>query len=184
MTSTTITGPGNSLAFSSDCVGELQFPAGAWHHFRDGVEQLNMGEPQQALAAFQNALQHAPNFPDAHVGIGVAYALCSDIYPAIDHLQEAIGLEPENFHAHFKLSQLYFKLRIPQKGYEQAKFALRCAQGPTERQLLAQLLREERTHEHNGISRPWLNRPLGGSAMIAGVMAVIFAIAMLIHYMH
>lgn len=184
MASTVITMPESSTAISPVVKAESNVPVAAWHHFRDGVEWLNIGEAQDALVAFNRALQQAPNFHDAHVGVGVAYALCSDIYPAIDHLEKAISLEPESFHAHFKLSQLYFKLRVPQKGYEEAKIALQCAPTIQERQMIAQLLREERSRENNGLARPWWNRSFEKPALIVGAIAAIVVIATLIACIH
>ena len=101
------------------------------------------------------ALAQAPDLPNAHIGAGIACAMTSRIYPAIDHLARAAELDPESFHAHFKLAQLYFKLRVPAKGYEWAGYALSCASTLDERRLIAQLLREERQHERDGIARPW-----------------------------
>ncbi len=182
MAATTITVSEDALAISSTCDRAINSPAAAWQYFRDGVEQMNLGEPETALVAFQRALELSPNMPDTHVGIGVAYALCSEIYPAIDHLERAIQLEPSSFHAHFKLSQLYFKLRVPQKGYDESKLALRCAATMPERQLIAQILKEERAREHNGITRPWLNRTFSKPAIVVGLMVTVLALGSLILY--
>jgi tetratricopeptide (TPR) repeat protein len=158
-------------------------PAKAERCFREGIEQLGLGEPEQARIAFELALEQAPGFADAHVGMGIAHALCSDVYRAIDHLQAAIELAPASFYAHFKLSQLYFKLRVPGKGYAEAKLALRSAAEWDERRLLAQLLREERARERDGIGRPWWNRPFGASALVAGATTAILAVAALMMYL-
>ena len=182
MAATTITVSESALAISTVRENATLFPTAAWHHFRDGVERLNVGEPESALMAFKQALEHSPNMPDAHVGVGVAYALCSEIYPAIDHLEHAVELEPTSFHAHFKLGQLYFKLRVPQKGYQQAKLALQCASTMPERQLIAQLLREERARENNGISRPSLNRKFSKPAFVVGMMIAVLALGSVILY--
>lgn len=142
--------------------------------FHEGSEWLNCGEPAQAARCFELALERSPDFADGHVGLGIAYAIQAKIYPALDHLQTAVRLEPSNFYAHFKLSQLYFKLRVPQKGYEAASRALASAGSLEERRLVAQLLHEERQREKNGLQRPWWFKPfprlailLGGSAALA-----------------
>ncbi|HVP44180.1 MAG TPA: hypothetical protein VMS96_12165 [Terriglobales bacterium] len=150
---------------------------------QEGLKQLGMGEPARALVYFQRALEDAPHDPDAHVGIGVAYALTSQIYPAIDHLTCAAQLEPQNFHAHLKLAQLYFKLRVPQKGYEAADRALGCATTMEERAVLARLLKEERQREREGISRPWFNKRFGGFGIwlaAAGTLALL-VLVMCVH---
>lgn len=148
--------------------------------FQQGSEWLNCGEPAQAARCFELELERSPDFADGHVGLGIAYAVQAKIYPALDHLQTAARLEPANFYAHFKLSQLYFKLRVPQKGYEAASRALASAGSLEERRLVAQLLHEERRRERNGFKRPWWFKPfprlallLGGSAALALTLVLL-----------
>lgn len=148
--------------------------------FQEASEWLNCGDPAQAARCFELALEHSPDFADAHVGLGIAYAIQAKIYPALDHLQTAARLEPSNFYAHFKLSQLYFKLRVPQKGYEAASRALASAGSLEERRLVALLLHEERQRERNGFQRPWWFKPfprlavlMGGSAALALTLVLL-----------
>ena len=157
--------------------GELSVPA--LQHVREGLEQLSLGEPAAAVVALASALEYAPNLPDVHVALGVAYAMTSRIYPAIDHLTHAAELEPQNFHAPFKLAQLYFKLRVPAKGYEAARRALDCAGTLDERRLIAELLRQERQRERDGIARPWFHKAFSRSALwlaASGTATVLLAL--------
>jgi len=151
--------------------------------FTQGIELLNRGEAREAAACFARALAHSPDFADAHVGLGIAYAIDSRIYPALDHLERAAALEPKNFYTHFKLGQFYFKLRIPQKGYAETARALACAATLDERRLVAQILREERQRESSGVRRPWWNRPFSRSALYLGAGLVAAGCAMLVLYM-
>jgi Na+/H+ antiporter NhaD/arsenite permease-like protein len=112
-----------------------------------------MGDSGAALAALSRSTEIAPGFGEAHVFLGLANALTSNIYPAIDHLELATRLQPDSFAAHYTLAQLNFKLRIPQKGYSAAEQALRCVTTLEQRKMLTQLLREERARERNGIAR-------------------------------
>lgn len=165
-------------------LGDRSLSVQASKHLRAGMEQLAMGEPAAASVAFNRALEHDPHLPDAHVGLGVAYAMTSRIYPAIDHLTHAAELEPGNFHAHFKLAQLYFKLRVPIRGYESARRALECAINLDERRLVAQLLKEERQREHDGMSRPWFHKAFNRTALWlggAGMAALLLALLLHMH---
>jgi tetratricopeptide (TPR) repeat protein len=148
--------------------------------FHEGLALLEMGEPREAVAAFSRMIERRPDFAEAHVGLGIAQAMASCIYPALDHLERAIQLKPESFMAHFLLAQLNFKLRIPQKGYEQAQCALRCASSRQERKMVAQLLQQERERERHGLARPWFNKPfsvpavfLAGSGLAAALVALL-----------
>jgi len=135
-----------------------------------------------AAAALENALQIAPYYADAHVAVGMAYAMDSKIYPAMDHLEKAAEIEPENFFAHFKLGQLCFKLRIPRKGYLALTKALNCATTRDEKRLVGQLLKEERQREHSGIARPDWNRPFSKSGIYIAIAMGVAAIFMLLFH--
>jgi tetratricopeptide (TPR) repeat protein len=170
--------PGQALAWQ--CPSLATFPPEAIECFREGVGWLQTGDAGAALAALSRSTDLAPAFAEAHVFLGLANALSSNIYPAIDHLELATRLQPDSFMAHFTLAQLNFKLRIPQKGYESAGLALRCVQSLEQRKMLTQLLSEERARARNGMARPWFNKPfstpalfLTGSGLAAAVLAVL-----------
>ena len=133
-------------------------PAEVSTTFAEGLELINRGDASAAAECFEQIVAIAPDYADAHVGLGIAYAVRGRVYPALDHLQEATGLEPDNFFAHFKLGQLYFKLRIPQKGYDEMRKALDCATSAGERKLVGLLIHEEKQHEKKGLARPTWNR--------------------------
>jgi tetratricopeptide (TPR) repeat protein len=169
---------GHSLTWQ--CPPALEIPSEATECFREGVERLQMGDPRAALVALSRSIELAPTFGEAHVFLGLANALTSNIYPAIDHLELATRLQPESFAAHFTLAQLNFKLRIPQKGYAAAGQALHCVATLEQRKMLTQLLKEERARERNGIARPWFNTPfsrpglfLTGGGLAAAIVALL-----------
>ena len=143
-------------------------PPEAMECFREGLQHFQAGDPGAALSAFSRSVLQAPEFGEAHIFLGLANALTSNIYPAFDHLEKATELQPDSFAAHFTLAQLNFKLRIPQKGYAAAREALRCATNMEQRVMLTQLLKEERARERNGIARPWFNKPWFNKAWFSG----------------
>src|SRR5947199_1385245 len=169
----------------------VEFPVGLQHtlppavpirakqYFKEGLAHLQVGEAEEAVAALSRSIEHAPAFPEAHVFLGIAHALTNNIYPAIDHLEEAAKLAPDSFAAHYTLAQLNFTLRTPKPGYEAAQRALKCVQTLEQRKMLTQLLKEERERERNGMARPSFTKPfstrmllLAGSVLAA---AIIFA---------
>lgn len=150
--------------------------------FREGLEFLGRGNAELAAACFEQAVAHAPGWANAHVGLGIAYAMLLRIYPSFDHLEKAAHLEPDNFYAHFKLSQLCFKLRIPQKGYEELSRASDCATSLQERKLVAELLKEEKAREKNSVPRPWWNRPYSSSLILfSATLSGAFCVALVFH---
>ena len=157
-----------------------RLPIKARQYFQEGLAHLQLGEAEEAVAELSRSIQHAPTLPDAHMFLGIAHALTSNIYPAIDHLEEAAKLDPDSFAAHFTLAQLHFKLRTPKPGYEAAARALKCLQTLEQRKMLAQLLKEERERERNGIARPSFTKPFStrmlifaGSALAAAIIFVM-----------
>jgi len=149
-------------------------------HFQEGLAHLQLGEAAEAVAELSRSIQHAPAFSDAHIFLGIAHALTSNIYPAIDHLEEAAKLDPDSFAPHFTLAQLHFKLRTPKPGYEAAQRALKCVHTLEQRKMLTQLLKEERERERNGIARPSFTKRfsspmlfLAGGALAAAIIFVM-----------
>ncbi|MGH9396675.1 MAG: hypothetical protein ACRD18_07470, partial [Terriglobia bacterium] len=166
----------DGLKHVSSTASSLAVSPQAIQLFSEGLRRLERAEISQAVLCFERALERSPQFADAHVALGVAHAVECRVYPALDHLHRAADIEPANFNAHFKLAQIYFKLRIPRKGYEEAQWALECATAREHRQRVAQLLRDERERSRNAVLRPTWSRPWTrvGIAMLAcaGVFAV------------
>ena len=173
---------GWELAVTQQGSGTLQISGKSLQHFQEGLQLLESGRPGVAVAAFSQVVECCPGCVDAHICLGVAYAMTSSIYPALDHLELAAKLQPANFIVHYMLSQLNFNLRIPHKGYEQAERALRYAVSREDRNMVARLLHRERERERNGIARPWFIKPFSASAvcLAGGGLAVALA-AIIIH---
>ena len=159
-------------------------PAAAQADFAAGLELIGAGEPQLAAGHLERVLEIAPDFADGHVALGMAYAMGVRVYPALDHFEAATRLEPSNFFAHFKRGQLYFKLRIPRIGYEEMKKALKCAATMGERNLVSQLIREEKQREHNGVPRPLWNKPFSRTALYAAASVAATLGIVLLRFMH
>jgi tetratricopeptide (TPR) repeat protein len=168
---------GPEIALHFPAPAELSLEARS--SFQEGLVKLQQAEPAEAVDLLLRTVELAPHFPEGRICLGLAYALTHNIYPAIDNLEMAGELDPENFAAHYTLAKLNFKLRIPQKGYESAELALKCISTLEQRKLLTELLKEERARERNGIARPWFNRPfhrlellLLGGGLTAALMAL------------
>ena len=161
----------------------LPVPAVAKESFCEGLAHFQTGDAQAALTAFNRCILQAPEFVEAQIFVGLANALTHNIYPAIDHLELATQLDPDSFAAHFTLAQLSFKLRIPEKGYQEATEALRCTCTLEQRAMLTELLREERARERHGIARPSFNKKFSapvlwmtGSGLAAALVALFLHI--------
>ena len=162
--------------------GSMTISVPALADFHAGLALMEAGRPKDAIDALARSVEQAPTFAEGHLCLGIAHAVTCNVYPAIDHLERATELVPDNFVAHYTLAKYYFTLRIPLKGYECADRALDCATTREHRIALSQLLQKEREHERNGIARPLFNRRFGIGFGIASLGAACAALAaVLIH---
>ncbi len=148
--------------------------------FREGMDFLAAGEPSEAIEKLEIVTALAPHYSDGFVALGMAYAMDSRVYPALDSLERAAEVSPSNFYAHFKLAQLHFKIRVPKKGFEEAAVALKSATTIEERKLVAQLLKEERMREANGLARPTWDKPFSKFWVRAGFIMLFLACVILV----
>ena len=90
-------------------------------HYNLGVAYYHDGKIEQAIAAYQTAIQLEPSFAEAYGGLGVIYWRTGDLDAAIRHCQKAIKIAPENIEFHQNLTQIYW-----QKGmYDRAAIGYR-----------------------------------------------------------
>ena len=90
-------------------------------HYNLGLAYYQDGKIEEAIAAYQTAIQLEPNFADAYGGLGVVYRRSGDLDAAIRHCQKAIKIAPENIEFHQNLTQIYW-----QKGmYDRAAIGYR-----------------------------------------------------------
>ncbi|MGZ4789645.1 MAG: hypothetical protein ACXVZX_14100 [Terriglobales bacterium] len=159
---------------------ELSLPART--DFEEGLAMMEAGQSHEAVAALTRCVEEAPVFSTGHIWLGMAHAVSCNVYPAIDHLEKATELAPDNFAAHYMLAKYYFTLRVPNKAYEAAERALECATTTQQRIGLSQLLQKEREREKNGIARPLFNKKFGIGVGVLGIGGVAaFLCALLLH---
>ena len=177
---------GELLAFPGELGADrtTTLSANALQCFQQGLTRLQEGESGPAVLLLKQSVEIAPAFVEARIFLGIAHSLCCEIYPAIDQLEKATELEPDSFVAQYALAQLYFKLRIVEKGYERAGCALRCVSNIEQRKMLTQLLREEKARERNGIPRPSFNKPFSTPALVFAGSGLALAVVAIFVHMH
>ncbi len=72
--------------------------------FNAGVMWQQMGENDRALAAYEVAVENAPDFDDAHFNLAVLLGEQGEIDSAISHLQRVVELNPADREAHVALA--------------------------------------------------------------------------------
>jgi tetratricopeptide (TPR) repeat protein len=80
-------------------------PDGFARLFRDGVEQLRLGRPETAAAAFARAARLRPRVPEVHVDLGYAYLALGRYRLAQRSFATAIDIRPTQANAYYGLAE-------------------------------------------------------------------------------
>jgi tetratricopeptide (TPR) repeat protein len=94
-------------------------PDGA-EDFNRGVQAFNRGDNAAAVQAFEETLKKAPNLPEVHVNLALAYFRLSRTNDAVAHLEKARELAPDTPTVLFQLGEAYITL----KDYDKAVAAI------------------------------------------------------------
>jgi tetratricopeptide (TPR) repeat protein len=85
-------------------------PAGAGD-FANGVKAFNGGDYQAAAQAFEAAIQKAPELPELHVNLALAYFRLSRTADAVTELEKGAALAPNDPHLQFQLGSAYVEMK-------------------------------------------------------------------------
>jgi tetratricopeptide (TPR) repeat protein len=120
--------------------------------------------PPEQLAEFIASLKQAcarnPDNADLRTCLGIAYAMNYQVYPSMDALEEARRIEPQNFFAQLKYSELLFRLRVIDRAEQETLAALNLAGNNWEMSLARKQLSEVRQLRHKGMVRPHWTKSL------------------------
>jgi len=117
--------------------------------------------PPEKLAEFIASLKEAcaqnPDNADMRTCLGIAHAMNYDPQHSMDALEEACRIEPENFFAQLKYSELLFRLRVINSAEQETTRALHLAGNGWELSLARRQLSEIRQLRRKGLTRPlWM----------------------------
>lgn len=96
---------------------------------------LQSVEPEQLaelIASLKEACLQNPASVTLWTCLGLAYAMNYDVYSSMDALEEARRIDPANFLAQLKYSELLFRLRVIERAEEETRRALELATTPWE----------------------------------------------------
>ncbi len=153
------------VAQISPALAKRHLPEVAW---RD----LQSVEPEQLadlIASLKEACHQNPFSVRLRTCLGMAYAMNYDVYFSMDALEEARRIDPANFLAQLKYSELLFRLRVIERAEEETRHALELASTPWELSVARRQLSEIRRLKREGLVR-------GGWMHSLKVPAVGFAI--------
>ena len=79
-------------------------PGAGGIHIRLGIQKVLMGEPEEAVVEFEEALRFDPGSFEAQLGLGGTYLGLNKRVESIHHYREALRLQPDSARAHYKLA--------------------------------------------------------------------------------
>ena len=133
-------------------------------------------EPEQ-LAQYITMLERAcaehPDNADFRTCLGMAHAMNYDVYKSMDAFEEACRIEPENFLAQLKYSELYYRLRALNRAEDETLKAVNMAGNAWELSLARKQLAEIRRLKREGTQKPAWTKPLSVPVVMMVLMTVI-----------
>jgi tetratricopeptide (TPR) repeat protein len=136
-------------------------------------------EPEQ-LAQYISMLERAcvehPQNADFRTCLGMAHAMNFDVYKSMDALEEARRIEPDNFFAQLKYSELYYRLRALDRAEEETLKAVNMAGNAWELSLARKQLAEIRRLKREGTQKPAWTKSLNVPVVMLVLMTVISGI--------
>lgn len=132
------------------------------------------------IAALEAACAEHPENADLRTCLGIAHAMNYDAYRSMDALDEARRIEPENFFAQLKYSELLYRLRTLDRAEEETSKALDLAVNSWHVSLARKQLSEIRRLKREGTQKPAWSKPLGAPAL--ALLALFLICSLLVAY--
>jgi len=139
---------------------------------------LQSVEPEQLaelIASLKEACLQNPASVALRTCLGMAYAMNYDVYDSMDALEEARRIDPANFLAQLKYSELLFRLRVIERAEEETRRALELATTPWELSVVRRQLSEIRRLKREGLVRGGWMHSLKVPAV--GFMILLFLVS-------
>jgi len=154
----------------------LQTPAGPVRVLPIPWRDPHTVEPEELLqyiSMLERACLEQPNNADVRTCLGMAHAMNFDVYKSMDALEEARRIEPENFFAQLKYSELYYRLRALDRSEEETRKAVDLAGNAWELSLARKQLAEIRRLKREGTQKPAWTKPLTAPVVMMVLITVI-----------
>ena len=119
-----------------------------------GLAHFQLKQWSPAAMDFRKAGELNPDEPGNAIGLGMSLAMQSEVYPALDVLEDLVARRPDYVPGLIQLGLLYFKLCLIAKGREHLEKALASRPGLAERRLIEETLKDEKKLDQKRYYRP------------------------------
>ena len=139
--------------------------------------------PPQELTAYIKKLEQAclmePRSANLRTCLGMAYAVNYEVDKSMDALEAAVALDPANFWAQLKYSELHYRLRALNRAEEETRKALDLANDSWQLSIARKQLQKIRTLKQSCVRNVEWTKSLAPPAVaFAGMMLVMFVAMM------
>jgi tetratricopeptide (TPR) repeat protein len=120
-------------------------------------------EPSQRTSLIAQLRATVAEYPDvAELRVLLAMSLCVnlEVHDAIEELNSAVRIAPDNFLARLKMGELWMRLRVLSKAEEHTERAAQLARNIAQAELARRQRAKIREIRHNGIERGGYQSPL------------------------
>ena len=131
------------------------------------------------IVMLEKACEQNPENANLRTCLGMAHAMNYDAYRSMDALEEARRLEPDNFFAQLKYSELLYRLRTLIRAEEETLKALDLAENSWHVSLARKQLSEIRRLMREGTQKPAWTKPLAVPALVIVLMVVVFCLVVI-----
>jgi tetratricopeptide (TPR) repeat protein len=120
-----------------------------------------------------------PASADLRTYLGVAYAVNYDVYKSMDALEAATAIDPLNFWAQLKYSELLYRLRALDRAADETLKAVELARNPLQLAVARKQLQEVRTLRRHSTRNVNWNKPLTTPVLVLGLLLVVIFVTMM-----
>jgi tetratricopeptide (TPR) repeat protein len=135
------------------------------------------GEISASIQKLEQACLVEPRSADLRTCLGMAYAVNFEVSKSMEALEAAVAIDPGNFWAQLKYSELHYRLRVLNRAEEETGKALSLAKDSWQISIARKQLQEIRALKHSCVRNvEWTKSLLTPTVALAGMMVVIFAV--------
>lgn len=155
------------------------------HQLEHGLPSVPWRDPHtvsptqlaEYIASIEKACEENPQSADLRTVLGMAHAMNFQVYKSMDALEAARALDPENFFAQLKFSELYYRLRALHRAERETLAALDLATNSWQLSLARKQLLEIRKLMREGTQKPeWSKSLLKPFVALAGLTAIVLVV--------
>jgi hypothetical protein len=121
---------------------------------------LEQGDRAELLGQLRASVSAHPEVAELRVLLGMALCVNLEVHEAIEELREGVRLAPDSFIAHFKMGELWMRLRVCRKAEEHTRRAALLAQNLAQAELARRQATAIRTMLRQGVERGGYRSPL------------------------